>query len=340
MNFKHLSRFLPFSQITYRIGIRMASTIVGDSGRVYVKGDVLQRNREDYNLSIFKAESENQSFAVKRVSRPFYNRSIRLATEFTGSRRLRMHVDCNQEEGVLIYPYYTTTLLSLIQDKPDFSPTQRYKILRYVAEAIAELHSKNWIHIDIKPDNILVDLTCDNVSNVALGDFDIACKLEDGHVFQTSHAIGNAMWRSPEGQTGTGVTKASDMFSFGLVCIFTLGGGPFLLIENYEELVKHNIMPEQEILTRHFAMFGPVPEGLLKQVTNENWRRGLEIGARVGEEVMKQNPSMRFSVWGVDLGPEAYDMISGVTNLDPAARTKIDRVLSHRVWQEEVDESI
>ncbi|KAI1756106.1 kinase-like domain-containing protein [Xylaria castorea] len=340
MNFRHLSRFLPFSQMTCRTGFRMASTIVGDSGRVYVKSDVLQRNREDDNLSIFKAESENQSFALKRVSRPFYNMSVRLATEFAGSRRLRMHVDCNQKEGVLIYPYYTTTLLSLIQDKPDFSPTQRYKILRYTAEAIAELHNKNWIHIDIKPDNILVNLTCDNVTNVALGDFDIACKLEDGNVFQTPHAIGNAMWRSPEGQTGTGVTKASDMFSFGLVCIFTLGGGPFLLIENYEELVKHNIRPEQEILTRHFSMFGPVPEGLLKQVTNENWRCALEIGARAGEEVVKQNPLIKFSAWGVDLGPEAYDMISGVTNLDPAARTKIDRVLSHRVWQEEVDESI
>ena len=81
------------------------------------------------------------------MSRPFYNMSIRLATEFAGSRRLRMHVDCNQKEGVLIYPYYTTTLLSLIRDKPDFSPTQRYKILRYTAEAIAELHNKNWIHL-------------------------------------------------------------------------------------------------------------------------------------------------------------------------------------------------
>ncbi|KAI1174875.1 kinase-like domain-containing protein [Nemania sp. FL0916] len=340
MNFQHLSPFLPFSQIAYRTGIRMASTIVGDSGRVYVKGDVLQRNRRDDNFSVFKAESENRVFAVKQVSRPFYNMSVRLATEFAGSRRLRMHVDCNQEEGVLIYPYYTTTLLSLIQDNPDFSPTQRYKILRYTAEAIAELHSKNWIHIDIKPDNILVGLACGNVINAALGDFDIACKLEDGHTFQTPYAIGNAMWRSPEGQTGTGVTKASDMFSFGLVCIFTLGGGPFLLIENYGELVKHNIRPEQEILTRHFAMFGPVPEGLLKQVTNENWRRALEIRARAGEEVVKQDPSMRFSAWGVDLGPEAYDMISGVTSLDPSTRTKIDRVLRHRVWEEEVDESI
>lgn len=74
----------------------------------------------------------------------------------------------------------------------------------------------------MKPDNILVNWTCDEqgnatVTNVALGDFDIAYKSENGEPRQTPYAIGNAMWRSPEGQTGMGVTKASDMFSFGLV---------------------------------------------------------------------------------------------------------------------------
>lgn len=75
---------------------------------------------------------------------------------------------------------------------------------------------------DVKPDNILVNWTCDEhdnkiVTDVALGDFDIAFKSEGGEPLQTPYAIGNAMWRSPEGQTGRGVTKASDIFSFGLV---------------------------------------------------------------------------------------------------------------------------
>ena len=67
----------------------------------------------------------------------------------------------------------------------------------------------------MKPDNILVNWTCDQegnkiASDVVLGDFDIAfnCKSEDGQPRQTPYAIGNAMWRSPEGQTGRGVTKA------------------------------------------------------------------------------------------------------------------------------------
>jgi serine/threonine protein kinase len=68
----------------------------------------------------------------------------------------------------------------------------------------------------------LVDWTYDEVGNktvtdTALGDFDIAFKSEGGKPRETPYAIGNVMWRSPEGQTGRGVTKASDIFSFGLV---------------------------------------------------------------------------------------------------------------------------
>lgn len=94
------------------------------------------------------------------------------------------------------------------------------------------------------------------------------------------------MWRSPEGQTGSGITKASDIFSYGLVvsglcstlkvyaklclqCIYAFGGGELLLLEDKEvvaELAELGIAPHEDILTRHFTYFGPVNEGLLKQV--------------------------------------------------------------------------
>jgi serine/threonine protein kinase len=75
---------------------------------------------------------------------------------------------------------------------------------------------------DVKPDNILVNWTDDgqgnkSVTDVVLGDFDIAYQLKDNESIRTPHAQGNAMWRSPEAQTGSGVSKASDVYSFGLV---------------------------------------------------------------------------------------------------------------------------
>jgi serine/threonine protein kinase len=210
--------------------------------------------------------------------------------------------------------------------------------------------------VDVKPDNILVNWTCDKdgnktVTDVALGDFDIAFKSEGGESRQTPYAIGNAMWRSPEGQTGRGVTKASDIFSFGLVvsepclnsrihakfcvqCIYALGGGEFLLINDYQELVKSGIKPEQEILIRHFSYFGPVSDGLLKQVNNEDWCNALSGASEIAEEAVKEQPELRFERWGKELGSETQNMISGMTNPDPTARTTIDQVLTHRWWQE------
>jgi serine/threonine protein kinase len=132
----------------------------------------------------------------------------------------------------------------LIQHDPEFLAAGRLKILRQVGEAIQELHNKDWIHIynlflleghrmiffransrtlaDIKPDNVLVNWHSDKVgsktvSNAALGDFDLVFRLENAKPCNTPYAIGNAMWRSPEGQTGKGVTRASDIYSFGLV---------------------------------------------------------------------------------------------------------------------------
>ena len=58
-----------------------------------------------------------------------------------------MHIDCNQEDCILVYPYFRSTLLALVQEDPDFPPAERKKILQRIGEGIQELHSKNWIHI-------------------------------------------------------------------------------------------------------------------------------------------------------------------------------------------------
>lgn len=93
------------------------------------------------------------------------------------------------------------------------------------------------------------------------------------------------------------------------------------------------IRPEQEILTRHFSYLGPVPEGFLKQVNSGNWRNALNEASEMADAV-KEQPEPRFEYWGKELGFEAQNMISGMTNPDPAARKTIDDVLTHRWWQE------
>ncbi|KAI7340762.1 kinase-like protein [Hortaea werneckii] len=280
------------------------------------------------------------TFTVKRVTRQLYDLSKRLASEFGSSSRLRVHVDRNEEEAVLVFPYYETTLLGLIQGDPEFPTEGRMEILRQVGEAIRELHSKDWMHLDVKPDNVLVNCKinqegCKTVTDAALGDFDLVCKCEQAMPLNTPYAIGNVMWRSPEGQTGRGVTKASDIYSFGLVCIYALGGGDLLLLNNYQELAGRKITPEQEILTRHFSYFGPVPDAVFKDVGDENWSAALKGAAEIADELVKDDPRLRFERWGEELGPEALRVIAGMVALNPKARLDINQVMTHPFWAED-----
>ena len=83
---------------------------------------------------------------MKGASRHFFDLSRRIADDFPSSQRLRIHVDCNSRESILVYPYFRYTLLALIEGDSDFPPDERLKIMRSVGEATQELHAKDWVH--------------------------------------------------------------------------------------------------------------------------------------------------------------------------------------------------
>ncbi len=100
-------------------------------------------------LLIVISSSGDESFIIKRAPKSIYERNIRIANELADSHRLRLHIDHNQKECALVFPYFDCTLLDLIRDYPDFPPVELGRILRHVGEAIQELHHRDWIHLGI-----------------------------------------------------------------------------------------------------------------------------------------------------------------------------------------------
>ena len=105
-----------------------------------------------------------------------------------------------------------------------------------------------------------------------------------------------------------------------------------LLNHNYQELKEKEITPEQEILVRHFSYFGPANDRLLERVVHEEWRDDLKGTSELARLEVKDNLKLKFEYWGEELGEEAVDMISSMTNPDPTARPTICQILDHPWW--------
>lgn len=81
-----------------------------------------------------------------------------------------------------------------------------------VSTAIEYLHEQNFIHADIKGNNVLISDTL----HALLGDFGLA-KPTGADTSDTMKEAGSLMYKAPELYTRQKKTFASDMFAFGIM---------------------------------------------------------------------------------------------------------------------------
>ncbi len=143
------------------------------------------------------------------------------------------------------------------------------RIILSMASSLAYLHSEDWIHRDIKPDNFLVGESCD----VKLIDFNLAKKrsswLRRLLPIQTK-VQGTPSYMPPEQIRGEPQDFRSDIYSFGCVVFELLTGKPPFTGESANDLLNKHLRASVPSPRKNNSEIDPVFSDLLQRLLSKN----------------------------------------------------------------------
>jgi len=161
-----------------------------------------------------------------------------------------------------------TTLAALIAARGALSPDELAPILRQVAAALEASHAAGVVHRDVKPSNILVDLT----GTAKLTDFGIARSADqDATLTQTGFLTGSPSYLAPEVIGGQPASAASDVWSLGATAFHALAGRPPYEVGENVVGALYRIVHEQPPRTDRAGWLAPLVAGLMTPDPARRW---------------------------------------------------------------------
>ena len=187
----------------------------GGMGKVYKVYD--REINEKIALKLLRPEIAGDERVIER-----FRDELKLARQISHRNVCRMF-DLNRNEGV----YYITMeyvpgedLKSMLKMMGPMSSGKSILIVKQVCKGLAEAHRRGIVHLDLKPQNIMID----KEGIVRIMDFGIAHSLDVKDGSDRGTLVGTLAYMSPEQLAGKDVDHRSDLYSLGVIFFEMLTG--------------------------------------------------------------------------------------------------------------------
>ncbi|MBR2522526.1 MAG: serine/threonine protein kinase [Coriobacteriales bacterium] len=175
-----------------------------------------------------------RNVAIKRIPLPIYQQSdsipgleeARTAAKLSDQRIISVHdFEETGNEALLIMEFVDGISLGALMDTIPrlLTPDEIASIAQNVGKALQYAHNHNVLHLDVKPDNVMLDMS----GQTKMTDFGLArLGQRSGFGVATGGTIG---YMPPEQLSGGEVSEATDQWAFAMV-IYELvtGSNPFI----------------------------------------------------------------------------------------------------------------
>ncbi|RDK43501.1 kinase-like protein [Aspergillus phoenicis ATCC 13157] len=281
-------------------------------------------------LHVYRASAQGKQYIMKNIIPGDFQHQVNIQKQLSLCLNIRTAVDSVRETEVFLYPFLDGDLLRFSQR--NLSKETRKSILRSALQGLVEMHAKDMVHNDIKPNNILIDYTEPAVEDqettlikkVQISDLEDTVIVPPGKWLR-GPLCGNAIWRSAESWARSRLNQASDVFSFALVMVYVMANEMVLRVPdeqlNAEDSWRH-------VLRLHLSYFADIEgvERFLEHIGEQNpfFERILELINTFGPE----NPRQPVKHWDF-LEPELKDLVAKMTYLDPRGRITSKEALEH-----------
>ncbi|MBI1808204.1 MAG: protein kinase [Ignavibacteria bacterium] len=182
------------------------------------------------------------------------------------------------------------TLSSLIQTGP--LPIQQVlNIAVQIASGIAEAHSHDIIHRDIKPDNVMISFQ----GQAKVMDFGLARMMGSSHLTNPGSLIGTFAYMSPEQINEEEVDAQSDIFSFGTLLYQLIANDLPFKGKTVAELLTSITRKHPDSLQKYRDDVSEELDRIVfKALQKDKQRRYLSMNdVRADLERLRDNPSMK-----------------------------------------------